>query len=483
MTGNVVVRNADWLVAYDSARAGHVYLRSADLAFAGDTVTYVGPRYEGEATTEIDARDRLVMPGLVNVHSHPSSEPLRKGITDETLSPGFHHSSLYEFLTVFDNDAEGRVACLQVALAELLLSGCTTVTDLSTPYDEWLDTLAASGIRAVVAPGFRDARWLTRNGHALEYEWDETAGKESFSRARAVIDLAAQHPCGRLSGMVYPAQIDTCRPHTLRDAYDYAVERNLPFQTHIAQSVAEFHEIHRRHGTTPVGFLAEVGALGEHAILGHAIFLDHHPWLHWTSHRDLARISEAGAAVAHCPTVFARRGITLRTFGGYKNAGINLGVGTDTYPHNMLEEMRSVGHSARVIGESVADLTTRDVFEAATLGGARALRRGDIGRLAPGCKADFVMVDTRHPAMMPVREPLRSLLFVAVERAVRDVWVDGRQVVKDREVLGIDFASALAALEAAQARSIERAPGLDWARRSAAELSPMVFDTVDDVSR
>ena len=93
MTDDVVVRNADWLVAYDSARAGHVYLRNADLAFAGNTITYVGPRYEGEAAREIDARERLVMPGLVNVHSHPSSEPLRKGITDETLSPGFHARS------------------------------------------------------------------------------------------------------------------------------------------------------------------------------------------------------------------------------------------------------------------------------------------------------------------------------------------------------------------------------------------------------
>ena len=212
-------------------------------------------------------------------------------------------------------------------------------------------------------------------------------------------------------------------------------------------------------------------------------FLDHHPWLHWTSREDLARIAEAGATVAHCPTVFARRGITLRTFGGYRRAGINLGIGTDTYPHNMLDEMRIVGLCARVIGESVADLATRDIFEAATTGGARALRRDDIGRLAAGCKADFVMVDTRHPAMMPLREPLRSLLFVAAERSVRDVWVDGRRVVRDREVLGIDLPSALAALEAAQRRSMERVPGLDWAARSAVELSPMVLDTVDDIAR
>jgi hypothetical protein len=149
---------------------------------------------------DIDGRERLVIPGLVNIHSHPSGEPLRKGITDETRSPGFHHSSLYEFLTVFDNDAEGRLASLQVALSELLMSGCTTITDLSTPYEGWLDTLGGSGIRAVVAPGFRDARWLTRDGHTLEYEWDEGAGREAFEVARQTIDRAEQPFLGCIDG-------------------------------------------------------------------------------------------------------------------------------------------------------------------------------------------------------------------------------------------------------------------------------------------
>ena len=85
------------------------------------------------AEVEIDGRDRLVMPGLVNIHSHPTSEPLRKGITDEIRSPNFHHSSLYEFLTVFNNDAAGTAPCVKVALAELLRSGCTTVVDFSPP--------------------------------------------------------------------------------------------------------------------------------------------------------------------------------------------------------------------------------------------------------------------------------------------------------------------------------------------------------------
>ena len=104
MSGATLIREAAWTVAWDGER--HCYLRDADVVFADGAIIFVGRNYEGPADEVIEGRDRLVMPGLVNLHSHPSSEPLRKGITDETLSPGFHHSSLYEFLTVFDNDAQ-----------------------------------------------------------------------------------------------------------------------------------------------------------------------------------------------------------------------------------------------------------------------------------------------------------------------------------------------------------------------------------------
>jgi 5-methylthioadenosine/S-adenosylhomocysteine deaminase len=478
MNQTTIIRDAAWIVAWDEGAKCHAYLRDADVVFAGNTIVHVGRGYEGRVDVEVDGRQRLVMPGLVNIHAHPSGEPLRKGITDETRSPGFHHSSLYEFLTVFDNDAEGRLASLQVALSELLLSGCTTVTDLSLPYEGWLDALGASGMRAVVAPGFRDARWQTRDGHTLEYVWDEAAGREAFEIARQTIDRAEQHSSGRLTGMVYPAQIDTCSAQTLRDAYDYAEERDLPWQTHAAQSMTEFHEMQRRHGKTPIQFMHDTGVLGARTIIGHGIFLDHHPWLHWTSRGDLALLADNAVNVAHCPTVFARRGITLRTFGEYVRRGINLGMGTDTYPHNFIEEMRAAAYYARVIAESVDDLNTSDVFNAATVGGARALGRDDIGRLAPGCRADVVLVDISEPSMMPLREPLRSLIYVAADRAVRDVYVDGLQVVADGKVLSMDYAAASEALQAAQARSLARTADLDWAGRSDEEMAPMVFPTL-----
>lgn len=475
MTKTTVIRNADWVVGWDEARDTHAYYRDVDVAFTGKEVIHIGSSYDGAADTEIDGRDRLIIPGLVNLHSHPASEALRKGITDETRSPGFHHSSLYEFLTTFLNDPEGGRASVNVAIAELLMSGCTTFTDLSAPYDGWLDIVADSGIRGVIAPGFRSGRWYTRDGHSLQYEWNEDAGVKAFENATKLIELAENHPSGRLTGMVYPAQIDTCTPEILRDSYDFAEQQKLPWQIHAAQSVAEFHEMQQRHGKTAVQFLDSLGVLDDRSILGHAIFLDHHPWLHWTSSTDLDTLVEKGVTVAHCPTVFARRGITLRTLGSYIRKGVNVCLGTDTYPHNFLEEMRSAMMYARVIGETVTDLDTSDVFNAATIGGAKALHRDDIGRLAKGCKADLVSIDLKNPSMRPMREPIRSLLYVACERAVRDVYVDGRQVVEDGKVLTIDYEAASEALEQAQRRSLVHTPELDWAGRTAGQLSPMVF--------
>ena len=476
MQNATVIRNASWVVAWNEATDGHYYLRDVDVAFSGNEISHVGAGYDGPADTEISGRDLMVMPGLVNIHSHPTSEPLRKGITDETLSPNFYHSSLYEFLTIFNNDPEGTPPCHKVAMAELLQSGCTTIVDYSIAFDGWLDLLEQAGIRACIAPSFRDAPWYTKDGHLLEYDWsDSERGPDGFEAAKRLIDLANQHPSGRLTGMLAPAQIDTVSPELLRQTHDYAEERNLPLQIHAAQSVNEHIEMVRRHGCTPIQWMDQIGILTDRTIIGHGIFLDHHPWLHWPTRQDMGLLAERGATVAHCPTVFMRRGIALNTLGGYLKAGVNMGIGTDTYPHNLLDEMRNAATVARAVAGTVADLTTADIFEAVTVGGAKALRRDDIGRLKPGAKADMVLVDLKNQAMRPMREPLRSLMYVAAERAVRDVYVDGQLVVQNGKCLTIDLDAELEALEAAQIRSMDRVPSIDYAGRSADEMAPMVY--------
>lgn len=468
-----VIRNLDWAVVWNAAQERHEYARGVDLAFDQSGVLHVGKGYDGPAETEIDGSDRLALPGLINIHTHPTSEPLRKGMTDETFSPGFWHSSLYEFLTTIGNDPEGMRAAVEVAMAELMLSGVTTVVDLSIPFEGWLDILADSGLRAVIAPMFRDARWLTNDGHSLEYEWDHAAGRKAFDAAAQLIERARQHPSGRLGGMVAPSQIDTCGADLLRDAHDHAKERNLPFQVHAAQSLTEFQEMQRRHGMTPIQWMHDVGALDERSIVGHGIFLDHHPWVHWPTRLDLGLLTDSGATVAHCPTVFAKRGINLRTFGSYKRAGINLGIGTDTYPHNFIEEMRNAVYVARAAAGQMDDTLASDVFDAATIGGARALRRDDIGRLAPGAKSDVVLVDVSDRSMRPLYDPLRSLVFSSAERAIKDVFVDGQAIVTDGACQTIDIEASTQALQEAQARAAAMVPERDWKARTMLELAPL----------
>ena len=468
-----VVRGADMVVAWDGT--AHVYMPGADVAFQGGTVTFVGRGYTGPAGEEVDGRGMMVMPGLVNIHSHPSSEPMNKGLIDEIGSPGLYNSSLYEYMPIFRADAEVVPHCVRVALSELLLSGVTTVADLSMAHPGWLDLLAESGLRVCVAPMFKSAKWSTKNGHLVQYEWDEAAGEKAMGEALGLIDRAEQHACGRLFGMVVPAQIDTCTEGLLRESHQEATARGVSWQIHAAQSVVEFHEITRRHGVTPIGWLDELGLLSERSIVGHGIFLDDHPSTRWHTDRDMGRLAETGTTVAHCPTVFARRGITLKDFGRYLRAGVNMGVGTDTYPHNMLDELRLVSYLARTQAGNPRTMNSTDLFQAATIGGARALGREDIGRLAPGCRADLVLVDVTHPMMRPARDPVRSLIYAAGDRAVRRVYVDGRMCVDEGRVLTMDYPAAAAALEEAQRRIIDRAPGLDWDHRPVDVISPPTF--------
>ncbi|MDM7947523.1 MAG: amidohydrolase family protein [Oceanibaculum nanhaiense] len=471
----IVIRNADYVIARDEASGSHAYLEGADVAFQGNQFSFVGKGYAGAADREIDGRGLMLMPGLVNIHSHPTSEPGNKGLLEELGSPRLGQSSLYEFMPVFRLDPNAARAASMVAMSELLKSGVTTITDLSGAREGWADDMASTGMRAVLCPMYRSAAWTTKDGHSVEYQWDEVAGKQAMQRALDVVDAAAKHPSGRVSGMLGPSQIDTCTADLIRDSYDAAAERGIAVQLHAAQSVVEFNEITRRHGKTPIEWLDSLGVLGPQMIIGHGIFLNDHPWLHWPQADDFALLEGSGASVAHCPTVFSRRGIALNWVHRYVKAGINLGLGTDTFPHNMIDEMRMACLAARILKGDFTGASTAEVFMAATVGGATALKKPDIGRVAVGMKADFSLVDLSHPYMQPLREPLRSLIYSTSDRAVRDVYVDGQQVVSDGKVLTIDIEAAIETLREAQARTIATVSERDWAKRQVEDMSPMVF--------
>ena len=473
-----VIRNADWAIAWDEAAKCHLYRRGIDVAFDGNTIVHVGSSYAGPADVTVDGRERMVMPGLIDVHSHPGREPAYRGLREEHGVPSMHMTGLYERSQVYSaDDDELRSSCAEFAYCELLKSGVTSVVDIGVAWDGWADLMAKSGLRSFLAPGYASARWKQENDFELKYAWDEKGGRQRFEAALKFIDGLPQHPSGRLSGVVSPMQIDTCSPELLRDSVAAARDRKLPFTVHIAQGVNEVQEMIRRHGMTPIQWAADIGILGPGTILGHAIFLDTHSWVReWTrisTDEDLGLLTDHGCTVAHCPTPFARYGNMMESFGDYLRVGINMAMGTDTTPHNMLEEMRTASTLARIASRHIHSVSVADFLHAATVGGAKALMREDLGRLAAGKKADLAIVDLRQADMMPARDPLRSLVFHAAERAVRDVYVDGRQVVAEGRVRTIDQDDAAERLTASQARMMAAAPQRDYRGRSADEINPL----------
>jgi 5-methylthioadenosine/S-adenosylhomocysteine deaminase len=475
-----VIKNAAWVIVWDEAQRFHLYQRGVDVAFTDDRIAFVGRDFAGPADRVVDGSARLVLPGLIDIHSHPEHEPLYRGVREEHGLPSMHMTGLYErsqALSAPDDDA--RLSSAEFAYCELLLSGVTTLVDIAPPWPGWVDLFARSGLRGFLAPGFASARWYLEDDHELRYAWDEARGRAGFDAALTVINAAREHPCGRLSGVVSPMQIDTCTPELLRESHAVARRRGLPFTLHVAQSVTEVREIIRRHGKTPVQWAAELGILGRGTILGHALFLDTHSWIRWWTNTDLKILGDSATAVAHCPTPFARYGHVMESFGDYLRAGVVMGLGTDCSPHNLIEEMRKATVLAHIAARDIASVSTADLFHAATVGGAAALLRDDLGRLALGMKADLVLVDLDCPQMQPVRDPLRSLIYHAADRAVREVFIDGRQVVADGRVTTLDQAAAGARLRAAQERMEGLAPHRDYRRRSAAEIAPLSLPVLE----
>ncbi|WP_246515684.1 amidohydrolase family protein [Microvirga aerilata] len=447
-------------------------MQDADVAFSEAGILYVGPAYQGQADEEIAGAGIMAMPGLVNIHCHSGDEPIAKGLFEDVGTAALWGNALYEYSALIDADADAKAACQTVMLSDLMRSGVTTHLDIASPAPTWLSLAARSGLRSYLAPGFREAQWRMAGSHRLEFEWNEAQGRERYGEALAFVEEARAHPSGRIDGVIAPSQIETCSEELIQDAVGHARSRGMRITIHAAQTMAEHEELLRRTGETAPAMLERLGVLGPDLILGHCIFLDHHSWTRQRSRYDLERLASSGTSVAHCPVTFARSGMTLESLGAYLRAGVNVGIGTDSYPFNMLEEMREALICSRVSGRSVFDIDTGSLFSAATIGGAKALGRGDIGRLVSGAKADLALVDLSHPSMQPVHDPLRNLIHCAADRAIRDVYVDGKAVVKDRRVVNLDYDGAVRELQDAQRRACRRAERDDPQGRPLSALAP-----------
>ncbi|MEE9599376.1 MAG: amidohydrolase family protein [Anaerolineales bacterium] len=478
-----LIKNADWVIKWNEEEKAHHYLRNADVVFQDDLITFVGMNFEGQYDEKIEGAGLCVMPGLINIHSHTYSEVMNKGFGTDGVGGLLGEFAWVNGLFAYSPPVEDQPISAEYGMCELLLSGVTTMVDISFSYPGWFELAERSGMRFYFAPMYTSTKgdWAVDSPYELSYHWEEDEGKAQLAKALEVIDKALGQSSGLLSGMIMPAQVDTCTPQLLQDSLTAAKEREIPLQIHAGQLVSEFQEIVRRHGLSPIQFLDQIGVLVPETTVSHAIMLDHYRTTNFLgTDNDLSILANSGASIAHCPTIFARIGDYLDNFGSYLREGVNIGIGTDTYPHNMLEEMRLALLISRVVSGQANNASTADIFHAATIGGANALQRQDIGRISPGAKADLVLVNLNHPSMQPVHDPLRSLIETAAERAVRDVIIAGEKVVEDGKVLNLDYLGRSIELEKVRQRMVKMTPKNDRAGRTAEELSPLALPIFDE---
>jgi 5-methylthioadenosine/S-adenosylhomocysteine deaminase len=468
--------HAGHVIAFDGH--GHRLLRDGTVLVDDGRIVSVGPRgaARAEADETVEARDGILTPGLISTHAHIGGSPLDRSFIEDRGNPQFFYSGLFELLPVRGaaQDEEATRACVDFSMAELLRGGVTTVMEIGGASEYVAARAGDYGLRVYVGLAFRSGRWLTRDGRRVEWEWDEEQGRRGLTRA---IELHKQHD-GAHGDLVRcffsPAQVDTCTPELLKASKRAADERGRPWQVHASQSVVEFNEMLARHGKTPIAWLSELGVLGPNAILGHAIVTGGSSWTNYPA-GDVAIMADAGCSVAHAVWVFARRGIVMESFGAYRRAGVNMSLGTDTNPQSVLEAMRWAAVVSKIVERETEATTAAHVFDAATLGGAKALGRDDLGRIAPGARADLVLWKGASWGLTPLRDPVKNIVYNATAEDVDRVWVDGRLVAEDGRVLAADDKTIFAALQAAGERMWPRMRQFDWAGRDVDALSPQTY--------
>ena len=312
------------------------------------------------------------------------------------------------------------------------------------------------GTRLYTCPGMASAHHYYDQNGRHQMHWDENAGLAKLDRAVEFIETHHGAYEDRIRAILVPLEYHLSSHDLLRRAKSTARQHGIGITLHLAESVLEFQDSIRHTGRTPVGMLYDLDFLGPEVILGHGLYTTGHSQVAYTRGDDLAQLAETGATVAHSPIVFARRGVYLESFQRYLDAGVNMALGTDSYPQDFLADLKFVAIMGKIAERDFEVVNSRDVFNAATLGGAKALGRDDLGRLGPGAKADIVIADFQRPRVGPFLDPIKALIQCCDGEVIDTVIVAGKTLVEGGRLLGWDERQLLADVRASSANAWQR---------------------------
>jgi len=412
--------------------AGTVVRDGAVAVHEGEIVA-VGPAEELEArftaAERIDAAGCLVLPGLVNTHTHLAMTLIR-GLADDVTLQGF-------LARVLPAEAQllapkNVAAAVRLAVAESVRAGVTSALDMYWFHEAAEQAAREAGWRLHSGPTFMD---VPEPPDGIAYE-------DRLEWARR--DLQARGPARAGSRpVVFAHSTYTLSPDQLVEIFALAREFGALIHIHAAENATEVATVEVKYGKRPVELLDSLGLLGDDVLLAHAVDL---------TGPEIAVLARTGTSVAHCPVSNLKLGCGIAPVPRLLSAGVTVGLGTDgAVSSNTLDVLGAVRQAALVhkAGGDPTLVGAEQAVRMATIEGARALGLAEqLGSLEAGKRADLVVLDLNAPHLRPLHDPWSTLAYAAHSADVRDTVVDGRVLMRDRVLTTLDEPAVIADLEA-----------------------------------
>lgn len=463
---------ARWVLGHRDGR--HLLLPQGEVVFERGKIVFVGHGYAGEATERHDLGNAILTPGLIDLDAlsdldttilafdnHPAWK------TGRVWPRSYMERGPYEMYGPEELAFQKRYA-----FQALMRNGITTALPIaSLYYRAWGETYAEFaaaaeaaldlGLRAYLGPAYRAGNpYVTAEG-AIELHFDEPRGMAGLDDAVRFCREFEGRGGGLVRTMLAPDRIETCTAALLRGTARAGRELGVPVRLHCCQGAFELATVRHLHGRSPIEWLAALDFLTDRTLLPHGTHVT--PSRHSPGPGDdLALIREHGAVVVHCPLVAARFGEALASFRRYRELGLRMGLGTDTAPPDLMAGMQIGLAMCRVMEGDPEACRAEHYFDAATLGGADALGRPDLGRIEEGACADLVAFDLGLPHQHQVIDPIQTLLLTGRGRDARTVIIDGRFAMEDRVIPDVDEAEYTERAQAQFDRLVALYPDRTW---------------------
>ncbi|MFB8033505.1 chlorohydrolase family protein [Streptomyces sp. NPDC056004] len=479
---------ASWVIAHDGR--SHVEIPDGAVLIDGDTVLDVGERAglgRHRPDEHIELGDAVITPGLIDLDALTDIDHL---ILDSWASPelaeGFTWSAGYFAAPRAVFDAAQRRTVREYALVQLALHGITSYMPIASEvHSDWAETYedfvamtevsTRLGLRAFLGPSVRSGVNVVGADGKRTVMFDEEAGRRGLADALRFLDHTERLGDPLVTGVLLPCRIETLTPDMLREIAETAHRRGALVRLHALQGQWEREFVQRTHGRTPLQLIADSGLLSDRLIVPHGVVLDVHPDVLGTDTGDVAVLADSGVSIVHCPLTNARYAHNLHTFAGYREQGVNLCLGTDSFPPDLIRGIDVGTQIAKLQAGDLGQGQLTGYFDALWTGGATALHRPDLGRLAPGATADLAAFALDDFRMGVTEDPLRTLVLNGTARDAVLTMVAGRVVMRDGAVPGVDLAALRRAGQELFDTMRAAYPERDHRRRPVEELFPPVF--------